>query len=377
MANGFTFESPLNRLLSITVPQFINQQLNRQENARRFNEQMKRDADRAAQQQRNFESQQQLQKEELKFNQNMARVQEENSEVSNLIDSLNRVNNLDQRINRLSMLSQADRFSSQSRDKMRLEIKALEDLKDENKNTNDFLLSTGLISDKDSMKLSRFLNNANYSTFANDLYKLNIQNLSEERKRQFEGAKLEYTENAKLIRSLEEQKNTGLIDSAIRDSIDSQIEELQVEQKDLIDSFSSTADAGNERIKILEEEIAALKKVKPEINTNLIKELSLLGDDAAEDDVSKIFAKYGVTDQFEMAETIELMNSLEGIFDKKAPQDLSKKERAIIERKRKLESMENIFPRGFPFNQQSDLGIIGDLINRAARANEQLRNQNN
>jgi hypothetical protein len=39
--------------------------------------------------------------------------------------------------------------------------------------------------------------------------------------------------------------------------------------------------------------------------------------------------------------------------------------------------MENIFPRGFPFNQQSDLGIIGDLINRAARANEQLRNQNN
>ena len=294
MANGFTFESPLNRLLSITVPQFINQQLNRQENTRRFNEQMKRDADRAAQQQRNFESQQQLQKEELKFNQNMARVQEENSEVSNLIDSLNRVNNIDQRINRLSMLSQADRFSSQSRDKMRLEIKALEDLKDENKNTNDFLLSTGLISDKDSMKLSRFLNNANYSTFANDLYKLNIQNLSEERKQNFESKKLQYTENAKLIRSLEEQKNSEFVDSATRDSIGSQIKELQVEQKDLIDSFSSTADAGNERIAILEEEIAALKNAKPEVNTNLIKELSLLGDDAAENDISQIFSKYGV-----------------------------------------------------------------------------------
>tara|TARA_Y100000401_G_C8319081_1_gene224170 strand:+ start:37 stop:1167 length:1131 start_codon:yes stop_codon:yes gene_type:complete len=337
MANGFTFESPLNRLLSITVPQFINQQLNRQENTRRFNEQMKRDADRAAQQQRNFESQQQLQKEELKFNQNMARVQEENSEVSNLIDSLNRVNNIDQRINRLSMLSQADRFSSQSRDKMRLEIKALEDLKDENKNTNDFLLSTGLISDKDSMKLSRFVNNANYSTFANDLYKLNIQNLSEERKRQFEGAKLQYTENGKLIKSLQEQKSSGIADPATRNDIDSQIEKLQVENKNIIDSFSSTADAGNERIAILEEEIAALKNAKPEVNTNLIKELSLLGDDAAENDISQIFAKYGVTDQNEQAEIIVLMNEFEGIFDKQDPQDLSKKERALIERRRKLE----------------------------------------
>ena len=339
MANGFTFESPLNRLLSITVPQFINQQLNRQENARRFNEQMKRDADRAAQQQRNFESQQQLQKEELKFNQDMAIREEENSQVTQLISGLDRVNNIDQRINRLSMLSQADRFSPQNRDKMRLEIKALEDLKDENKNTNDFLLSTGVISEKDSMKLSRFVNNANYGNFANELYKLNIQNLSEERKQNFESKKLEYTENAKLIRSLQEQKSAGIADEATREGIDSQINELQAEQKDLIDSFSSAADAGNERIKILEEEIAALKKVKPEINTNLIKELSLLSDDVAEDDVSKVFAKYGVTDQFEMAETIELMNSLEGVFDKKDSQNLSKKERALIERRRMLEEV--------------------------------------
>ena len=339
MANGFTFESPLNRLLSITVPQFINQQLNRQENARRFNEQMKRDADRAAQQQRNFESQQQLQKEELKFNQDMAIREEENSQVTQLISGLDRVNNIDQRINRLSMLSQADRFSPQNRDRMRLEIKALEDLKDENKNTNDFLLSTGVISEKDSMKLSRFVNNANYGNFANELYKLNIQNLSEERKQNFESKKLEYTENAKLIRSLQEQKSAGIADEATRNDIDSQINELQVENKNIIDSFSSAADAGNERIKILEEEIAALKKVKPEINTNLIKELSLLSDDVAEDDVSKVFAKYGVTDQFEMAETIELMNSLEGVFDKKDSQNLSKKERALIERRRMLEEV--------------------------------------
>ena len=39
MANGFDYESPINRLLSVTIPQFIEGQLNRQESARRFDEQ--------------------------------------------------------------------------------------------------------------------------------------------------------------------------------------------------------------------------------------------------------------------------------------------------------------------------------------------------
>jgi hypothetical protein len=37
MANGFTFESPLNKLLGETVPNFLNQELNRQEAIRQFN----------------------------------------------------------------------------------------------------------------------------------------------------------------------------------------------------------------------------------------------------------------------------------------------------------------------------------------------------
>jgi hypothetical protein len=40
MANGFDYESPLNRLLGVTIPQFLNQQLDRQESSRRFDEQM-------------------------------------------------------------------------------------------------------------------------------------------------------------------------------------------------------------------------------------------------------------------------------------------------------------------------------------------------
>ena len=39
MANGFDYESPINRLLSITIPQFLESSLDRQESARRFDEQ--------------------------------------------------------------------------------------------------------------------------------------------------------------------------------------------------------------------------------------------------------------------------------------------------------------------------------------------------
>ena len=39
MANGFDYESPINRLLSVTIPQFLEGQLDRQESARRFDEQ--------------------------------------------------------------------------------------------------------------------------------------------------------------------------------------------------------------------------------------------------------------------------------------------------------------------------------------------------
>ena len=40
MPNGFTYESPLNRLLSVTLPRFIEGQLQRQQRQREFDEQM-------------------------------------------------------------------------------------------------------------------------------------------------------------------------------------------------------------------------------------------------------------------------------------------------------------------------------------------------
>ena len=40
MANGFTYESPLNRLLSVTIPRLIEGQLQREQRQREFDEQM-------------------------------------------------------------------------------------------------------------------------------------------------------------------------------------------------------------------------------------------------------------------------------------------------------------------------------------------------
>jgi len=45
MANGFDYESPINRLLSVTIPQFLESQLNRQEQSRQFDEKMASDAE--------------------------------------------------------------------------------------------------------------------------------------------------------------------------------------------------------------------------------------------------------------------------------------------------------------------------------------------
>jgi hypothetical protein len=38
MANGFNYESGLNRLLSVTIPNLVNSQLDRQERQRQFDE---------------------------------------------------------------------------------------------------------------------------------------------------------------------------------------------------------------------------------------------------------------------------------------------------------------------------------------------------
>ena len=104
MANGFDYESPLNRLLSVTLPQFVNNERNRQESSRRFDEQMAVEADARRQQQFNFEQQQTLQKEQFAFNKERTEKADDADMDSGLISSLDRITDLGRKEIRINKL---------------------------------------------------------------------------------------------------------------------------------------------------------------------------------------------------------------------------------------------------------------------------------
>ena len=104
MAIGFDYESPLNRLLSVTLPQFVNNERNRQESSRRFDEQMAVEADARNQQQLNFQQQQMLQKKKLDFDIQMSEKREDADVDQGVISSLDKVGNLNQQMTRATKL---------------------------------------------------------------------------------------------------------------------------------------------------------------------------------------------------------------------------------------------------------------------------------
>ena len=88
MANRFNYEGELNRLLSVTLPQFVNNELNRQERARRFDEQMDRDAEKTQQAQDNFDEQLEITKEQNKFNRQQTLKAEDRADDKLIIDEI-------------------------------------------------------------------------------------------------------------------------------------------------------------------------------------------------------------------------------------------------------------------------------------------------
>ena len=88
MANRFNYEGELNRLLSVTLPQFVNNELNRQESARRFDEQMDRDAEKTQQAQDNFDEQLEITKEQNRFNRQQTLKAEDRADDKLIIDEI-------------------------------------------------------------------------------------------------------------------------------------------------------------------------------------------------------------------------------------------------------------------------------------------------
>ena len=88
MANGFDYESPLNRLLSITVPQTINRALDRQESSRRFDREMDMKDEQLSQAQDNFDEQLEITKEQNKFNREQTLKAEDRADDKLIIDEI-------------------------------------------------------------------------------------------------------------------------------------------------------------------------------------------------------------------------------------------------------------------------------------------------
>jgi len=65
MANRFNYESPIDRLLSVTLPQFVSKERDREESSRRFDAQMIADSDKTDQAQANFDKNFKLQEDQL------------------------------------------------------------------------------------------------------------------------------------------------------------------------------------------------------------------------------------------------------------------------------------------------------------------------
>ena len=88
MANGFDYVSPLNRLLSITVPQTINRALDRQESSRRFDREMDMKDEQLSQAQDNFDEQLEITKEQNKFNREQTLKAEDRADDKLIIDEI-------------------------------------------------------------------------------------------------------------------------------------------------------------------------------------------------------------------------------------------------------------------------------------------------
>ena len=359
-------------------------QLAQQAADRRFAEQQRerRLADRQAQ--LNFEEQFALRKEQIAFEKSTQARKDEQDQVQNIITGMENMNDLLAKKKRLKNFAEnTTRFSPSSIAELNNAASLIDDQIESNRATSDFLFKSGAITEKDNMLLSRVVNSANFNTYASDLYKIGTENLSQERKQEFQRFKIQYEENEKTKRALQKELARGMdIPGFDKQRVEDELKAVNDQQENLLSQLGAEPkdDGSKKIIEDLQRQIEAIKNTLPKkVDTNLLKELIELPTDASTDQTSQIFAKYGITDLNEQAEIITRMQQYDELFEGRNPFPMTDRERREVERRREIQSISDNppIPRGFPFDQQANLGAIGDLINRAVSASQQLRNRNN
>ena len=231
MANGFDYESPLNRLLGVTIPQFLNQQLDRQESSRRFDEQMLAQAAERRQRQANFDRQQSSLDEEREFNKQRVIKDDLYDIDESLIERINSEGDLD----RKKVL--AEKLSGQFKtDKGANELDAImssvEGEKENRQSDLDLYKEIGILRDNEYTILSKNVSSSGYESQFNTIVNNSIKQADVADNRDFQAKFLDVKFIQSKIIQLQKDKSTYTTPGTPeRASVDEEIQGLETQLK--------------------------------------------------------------------------------------------------------------------------------------------------
>jgi len=231
MANGFDYESPLNRLLGVTIPQFLNQQLDRQESSRRFDEQMLAQAAERRQRQANFDRQQSSLDEEREFNKQRVIKDDLYDIDESLIERINSEGDLD----RKKVL--AEKLSGQFKtDKGANELNAImssvEGEKENRQSDLDLYKEIGILRDNEYTILSKNVSSSGYESQFNTIVNNSIKqaDLADNRDFQAKFSDVKFIQS-KIIQLQKDKSTYTAPGTPERASVDEEIQGLETQLK--------------------------------------------------------------------------------------------------------------------------------------------------
>ena len=347
MANGFDYESPLNRLLGVTIPQFLNQQLDRQESSRRFDEQMLAQAAERRQRQANFDRQQSSLDEEREFNKQRVIKDDLYDIDESLIERINSEGDLD----RKKVL--AEKLSGQFKtDKGANELDAImssvEGEKENRQSDLDLYKEIGILRDNEYTILSKNVSSSGYESQFNTIVNNSIKqaDLADNRDFQAKFSDVKFIQS-KIIQLQKDKSTYTMPGSAERASVDEEIQGLETQLKSAKETLNqyfrgeSGSDTGGDTGGNTQ---AGMTRLKGEsiIPTAILNQF-IAGE--IDDVPSEYYTAFNDEDyddllvQEKLAQTRRKNIRQEAISSVPTAEKLTKKEQALLRRRRKQEEV--------------------------------------
>jgi len=246
MANRFNYESPLNRLLSVTVPQFVSKERDREESSRRFDKEMGVEADARRQQQLNYQQEQTFRNKEFDFNVSRAEKSDDADFDSNLISSLDRVGNLNQRMTRAEKILPTLRTEF-GKNNLQGVIDSSKDTISNRKLMLDSYLGMGLIKDNEYNVMQSNIASSGYDNMNTQIIGQAIKQSNLENNREWKTNQLEL-ESINTMLTIE-AKNVGTAlygTKEAKNELNLKIKQLNTRKDELLKLMKTNQKAGTE-----------------------------------------------------------------------------------------------------------------------------------